>query len=139
MTATVSATPARCGSLACCASARAREPSPWPRRHAGERHPLPDTSCECHYEGRTAQEWSKTPKGKKFDSSYDRGSPTSFAPSGVVAGWTEAMQLMVEGDQWELYLPSEMGYGDSGQGGDIGPGDVLVFTIEIIKVKDRIR
>ena len=58
--------------------AREREPSPWPRRHAGERHPLPDTSCECHYEGRTAQEWSKTPKGKKFDSSYDRGSPTSF-------------------------------------------------------------
>ena len=52
--------------------------SPWPRHHAGERHPLPDTSCECHYEGRTAQEWSKTPKGKKFDSSYDRGSPTSF-------------------------------------------------------------
>ena len=56
-----------------------------------------------------------------------------------MAGWTEAMQLMVEGDQWELYLPSEMGYGDSGQGGDIGPGDVLVFTIEIIKVKNRIR
>ena len=51
-----------------------------------------------------------------------------------MAGWTEAMQLMVEGDQWELYLPSEMGYGDSGQGGDIGPGDVLVFTIEIIKI-----
>jgi FKBP-type peptidyl-prolyl cis-trans isomerase FklB len=100
----------------------------------GENHPLPDTSCECHYEGRTAQEWNKAPKGKKFDSSYDRGSPTSFAPSGVVAGWTEAMQLMVEGDQWELYLPSEMGYGDSGQGGDIGPGDVLVFTIEIIKI-----
>merc|ERR1719389_1140902 len=52
----------------------------------GERHPLPDTSCECHYEGRTAQEWSKTPKGKKFDSSYDRGSPTSFAPSGLRSG-----------------------------------------------------
>ena len=65
------------------------------------------------------QEWSKAPQGKKFDSSYDRGSPTSFAPSGVVAGWTEAMQLMVAGDQWELYLPSEMGYGDSGQGGDL--------------------
>merc|ERR1719390_129495 len=104
------------------------------REGDGEFHPTADSECECHYEGRTAQEWSKTPKGKKFDSSYDRGSPTSFAPSGVVAGWTEAMQLMVEGDQWELYLPSEMGYGDSGQGGDIGPGDVLVFTIEIIKI-----
>ena len=98
------------------------------REGDGEAHPLPDSSCECHYEGRTAQEWSKEPKGKKFDSSYDRGSPTSFAPSGVVAGWTEAMQLMVEGDKWELYIPSEMGYGDSGQGGDIGPGDVVRYS-----------
>ena len=52
----------------------------------GDAHPLPDAQCSCHYEGRTAQEWSKEPKGKKFDSSYDRGDPTSFAPSGVVAG-----------------------------------------------------
>jgi len=101
----------------------------------GEGHPLPSTQCSCHYEGRTAQEWSKSPKGKKFDSSYDRGDPTSFAPNGVVAGWTEAMQLMVQGDKWELYIPSEMGYGDSGQGSDIGAGDVLVFTMEIVKIE----
>lgn len=105
----------------------------------GEAHPLRDTQCKCHYEGRTAQEYSKSPQGKKFDSSYDRGDPTSFAPSGVIAGWTEAMQLMVEGDKWEMYIPSELGYGDSGQGGDIGPGDVLVFTMEIIKIEGATR
>jgi len=105
------------------------------REGEGEAHPLRDTQCECHYEGRTAQEWSKEPKGKKFDSSYDRGSPTSFAPSGVIRGWTEAMQLMVEGDKWELYIPSDLAYGESGQGGDIKGGDVLVFTIEIIKIQ----
>ena len=61
----------------------------------GEEHPLRDTQCECHYEGRTAQEYDKSPKGKKFDSSYDRGEPTTFAPNQVIKGWTEAMQLMV--------------------------------------------
>jgi len=101
----------------------------------GEQHPLRGTQCSCHYEGRTAQEYSKSPKGKKFDSSYDRGDPTSFAPSGVIAGWTEAMQLMVEGDKWEMFIPSELGYGDQGSGADIKGGDVLVFTMEILKIE----
>ena len=100
----------------------------------GEAHPLASTDCTCHYEGRTAQEYSKSPKGKKFDSSFDRGDPTNFSPSGVIGGWTEAMQLMREGDKWELYIPSELAYGDSGQGGDIGGGDVLVFTLHLIKI-----
>lgn len=100
----------------------------------GDAHPLVGADCTCHYEGRTAQEWSNEPKGKKFDSSFDRGSPTNFAPSGVIGGWTEAMQLMVEGDKWELYIPSELAYGDSGQGGDIGPGDVLVFTLHLMSI-----
>uniref|UniRef100_A0A7S3B2X9 peptidylprolyl isomerase n=1 Tax=Haptolina ericina TaxID=156174 RepID=A0A7S3B2X9_9EUKA len=47
---------------------------------------------------------------------------------------TEAMQLMVEGDEWELYIPSELAYGDSGQGGDIGAGDVLVFTLRLMTI-----
>ena len=105
------------------------------REGDGEEHPLKDTQCSCHYEGRTAQEYSKSPKGKTFDSSYSRGDPTSFAPSGVIAGWTEAMQLMVAGDKWELYIPSELAYGDSGQGGDIGAGDCLIFTMEILKIE----
>ena len=49
--------------------------------------------------------------------------------------WTEAMQLMVEGDKWEMYIPSELGYGDRGSPPNIGGGDVLVFTMEIIKIK----
>ena len=97
----------------------------------GDAHPLAGTSCECHYEGRTAQEW---PSGETFDSSYARGSTTSFAPNQVIKGWTEAMQLMVEGDKWEMYIPSELGYGDGGSGAKIGGGDVLVFTMEILKI-----
>merc|ERR1719389_1116189 len=97
----------------------------------GDSHPTADSSCECHYEGRTAENY---PSGEKFDSSYDRGSPTSFAPNQVIKGWTEAMQLMVEGDKWEMYIPSELGYGDSGSPPKIGGGDVLVFTMEIIKI-----
>merc|ERR1712008_518893 len=70
------------------------------------------------------------PDGAKFDSSYDRGSPTAFAPNQVIKGWTEAMQLMVEGDKWEMYIPSELGYGDSGSPPKIKGGDVLVFTMD---------
>ena len=101
----------------------------------GDVHPLRDTDCVCHYEGRTAQAWSEVPKGKKFDSSFDRGTPSNFAPSGVIRGWTEAMQMMVTGDKWELYIPSEMAYGEQGQGGDIGPGDVLVFTLHLKEIR----
>jgi len=93
----------------------------------GNSHPLPNSPCACHYEGRCAKDW---PAGKKFDSSYDRGSPTTFAPNQVIAGWTEAMQLMVEGDKWEMFIPSNLAYGDSGR----VPG-CLVFTMEIIEIK----
>lgn len=71
----------------------------------------------------------------EFDSSYKRGSPTEFAPNQVIKGWTEAMQLMVEGDKWEMYIPSELGYGDGGSGAKIKGGDVLVFRMEILKIK----
>ena len=62
------------------------------RKGDGADHPTKDSSCECHYEGTLVD-------GTEFDSSYARGSPTSFAPNQVIAGWTEAMQLMVEGDK----------------------------------------
>ena len=97
------------------------------RAGGGDAHPLPDSPCECHYEGRCAKDW---PTGKKFDSSYDRGAPTTFAPNQVIGGWTEAMQLMVEGDKWEMYIPSKLAYGDSGR----VPG-CLVFTMEILEIK----
>merc|ERR1712195_267624 len=98
------------------------------RAGEGANHPTVDSPCECHYKGTLID-------GSTFDSSYDRGSPTTFAPNQVIKGWTEAMQLMVEGDKWEMYIPSELGYGDSGSPPKIKGGDVLVFTMEIIKIK----
>ena len=95
---------------------------------AGLEHPKVGTPCECHYAGRLLD-------GSEFDSSYKRGQPTTFAPNQVIKGWTEAMQLMGEGDKWELYIPSELAYGDSKRGQFITPGAVLVFTIEILEVK----
>merc|ERR1719168_99538 len=93
----------------------------------GDSHPTPDSPCECHYAGTLID-------GTEFDSSYSRGSPTTFAPNQVIKGWTEAMQLMVEGDKWELYIPSELAYGERGSPPKIPGGSVLIFTIEIIKI-----
>ena len=60
--------------------------------------------------------------GTEFDSSYKRGQPATFAPNQVIKGWTEAMQLMPEGAKWELYIPSELAYGDTQRGKFITPG-----------------
>lgn len=67
--------------------------------------------------------------GTKFDSSYDRGSPTSFAPNQVIKGWTEAMQLMVEGDKWEMYIPSDLAYGARGSPPKIGVANTQPLVI----------
>ena len=77
------------------------------REGDGAFHPTADSSCSCHYEGTLID-------GTEFDSSYGRGQPTSFAPNQVIKGWTEAMQLMVEGDKWEMYIPSDLAYGARG-------------------------
>lgn len=98
------------------------------RQGDGDAHPAKDSPCECHYKGTLID-------GTQFDSSYDRGEPTTFAPNQVIKGWTEAMQLMVEGDKWEMYVPSELGYGDGGSGDKIKGGDALVFQMELLKIK----
>merc|ERR1711968_40577 len=98
------------------------------RKGSGTDHPTVDSSCECHYEGTLID-------GTEFDSSYKRGSPTSFAPNQVIKGWTEAMQLMVEGDKWEMYIPSDLAYGESGSPPKIPGGSALIFRMEIIKIK----
>jgi FKBP-type peptidyl-prolyl cis-trans isomerase FklB len=98
---------------------------------SGQYHPAKDSPCLCHYHGTLID-------GTTFDSSYDRDEPTTFAPNQVIKGWTEAMQLMVEGDVWELTIPSELAYGDSGSPPKIPGGSVLVFKIEIIKIKHDI-
>jgi len=73
--------------------------------------------------------------GTGFDSSYSRGEPTNFAPNQVIKAWTEAMQIMVEGEKWELYIPSDLAYGDRGSPPKI-PGDsAMVFTIEMIEIQ----
>ena len=73
--------------------------------------------------------------GTEFDSSYSRGKPTSFPVNRVIAGWTEALQLMKEGDKWELYIPSNLAYGERGAGANIGPNSTLIFEIELIEVQ----
>merc|ERR1712196_533893 len=65
----------------------------------------------------------------------DRGQPTTFAPNQVIKGWTEAMQLMVEGDKWEMYIPSDMAYGAGGSPPKIPGGSTLIFKMEIVKIK----
>lgn len=89
--------------------------------------PTIDSPCKCHYSGTLID-------GTTFDSSYQRGEPLTFAPNQVIKGWTEAMQLMKEGGKWELYIPSELGYGDRGAGGSIPGGAVLIFTLELLEV-----
>ncbi|MBA61405.1 MAG: hypothetical protein CMJ76_03475 [Planctomycetaceae bacterium] len=91
--------------------------------------PKPTSKVTTHYEG-------KLINGKVFDSSYKRGAPATFGVNQVIAGWTEALQLMKEGDQWELYIPSNLAYGERGAGADIGPHSTLIFKIELIKVDD---
>merc|ERR1712216_803941 len=98
------------------------------KKGSGAHHPTKDSPCECHYEGTLID-------GTEFDSSYKRGEPTTFAPNQVIKGWTEAMQLMVEGDKWEMYIPSDLAYGESGSPPKIPGGSALVFRMEIIKIK----
>mmetsp|Transcript_38506 Transcript_38506/g.42575 ORF Transcript_38506/g.42575 Transcript_38506/m.42575 type:complete len:245 (-) Transcript_38506:66-800(-) len=93
----------------------------------GKEHPKPDTPCDCHYLGKLID-------GTFFDGSYKREQPLTFSPDQVIAGWTEALQLMVEGDKWELYVPSELAYGDNGRPPAIKGGDALIFEMELIKV-----
>jgi len=95
---------------------------------AGLEHPTASTPCDCHYAGRLLD-------GTEFDSSYKRGDPTTFAPNQVIKGWTEAMQLMVQGDKWELYIPYNLAYGESGRPPKIPACACLVFIMEIIKIK----
>lgn len=74
--------------------------------------------------------------GTEFDSSYKRGQAATFPVGGVIKGWTEALQLMKEGSKWELVIPADLAYGESGTpGGPIGPGAVLIFEVELVSIK----
>jgi FKBP-type peptidyl-prolyl cis-trans isomerase FklB len=73
--------------------------------------------------------------GTEFDSSYKRGEPATFPVTGVIPGWTEVLQLMHTGAKYEVYIPSNLGYGEQGAGSEIGPNATLIFEIELIGVK----
>src|SRR5436190_4819556 len=70
--------------------------------------------------------------GTEFDSSYKRGEPATFPVNGVIKGWTEALQLMKAGSKYQLFIPSNLGYGPGGTGGDIGPNATLIFEVELL-------
>ena len=72
--------------------------------------------------------------GTEFDSSYKRGQPATFPVSGVIKGWTEALQLMKPGAKYQLFIPANLAYGERGAGGDIGPNSALIFEVELLKV-----
>jgi len=73
--------------------------------------------------------------GTEFDSSYKRGEPATFPVNGVISGWTEALQLMKTGSKWQLFIPSNLAYGERGTG-PIGPNAVLLFDVELISIKE---
>jgi peptidylprolyl isomerase/FKBP-type peptidyl-prolyl cis-trans isomerase FklB len=89
-------------------------------------HPKPADEVKVNYEG-------KLTTGQTFDSSYERGAPATMVVGGLVKGWVEALQLMRPGDEWMLWVPPELGYGEEGAG-PIPPGSVLVFKLELIAV-----
>jgi FKBP-type peptidyl-prolyl cis-trans isomerase FklB len=75
--------------------------------------------------------------GTEFDSSHKRGQPATFQVSGVIPGWTEALQLMEEGAKWQLFIPPNLAYGEQGAGGVIGPNATLIFEIELISIQEK--
>jgi FKBP-type peptidyl-prolyl cis-trans isomerase FklB len=93
------------------------------------RSPLVTSNVVTHYHGSFVN-------GDVFDSSIERGEPAEFPVNRVIPGWTEALQLMKEGDKWRLVLPPDIAYGEKGAaGGLIPPNSVLVFEVELIEVK----
>lgn len=75
--------------------------------------------------------------GKVFDSSVERGEPATFPVNGVIAGWTEALQLMKEGAKWKLFVPYNLAYGEQGSRGGIPPYSTLIFEVELVKVEKQ--
>jgi len=95
----------------------------------GKKPKLTDT-VTTHYRGTLIN-------GTEFDSSYRRGQTVSFQVNGVIPGWTEALQLMEEGAKWQLFIPSNLAYGERGAGRDIGPNATLIFEIELLSIQEK--
>lgn len=89
--------------------------------------PTLESTVRTHYHGTFID-------GKVFDSSVTRGQPAEFPVSGVIAGWTEALQLMPVGSKWKLYVPHELAYGERGAGASIPPYSTLAFEVELLDI-----
>jgi FKBP-type peptidyl-prolyl cis-trans isomerase FklB len=92
--------------------------------------PAAADSVVCNYKGTLTN-------GTEFDSSYKRGQPATFGVSQVIKGWTEALQLMPVGSKWQLFIPANLGYGEKGAGGEIGPDSTLIFEVELLSIVDK--
>ncbi len=92
--------------------------------------PTTSDSVVCNYRGTLIN-------GTEFDSSYKRGQPATFPVTGVIKGWTEALQLMPVGSKWQLFIPADLAYGDRAASADIGPGSTLIFEIELLSIADK--
>jgi FKBP-type peptidyl-prolyl cis-trans isomerase FklB len=93
--------------------------------------PAASDTVECNYRGTLID-------GKEFDSSAKHGGqPVSFPVNGVIKGWTEALQLMPVGSKWQLFIPSNLAYGERGAGADIQPGATLIFEVELLSIKGK--
>ena len=92
--------------------------------------PTATDTVVCNYKGTLID-------GKEFDSSYKRGQPATFAVGQVIKGWTEALQLMPVGSKWQLFIPSDLAYGDRQAGPDITPGSTLVFEVELMSIQAK--
>jgi UDP-GlcNAc:undecaprenyl-phosphate/decaprenyl-phosphate GlcNAc-1-phosphate transferase len=96
---------------------------------AGEgKKPTDADTVECQYRGTLIN-------GTEFDSSYKMGKPISFKVAGVIPGWTEALKLMSVGEKWQLFIPSQLAYGERGAGYQIGPNATLIFEVELVAIK----
>ena len=91
--------------------------------------PTASDSVVCNYRGTLIN-------GTEFDSSYKRGQPATFPVSGVIKGWTEALQLMPVESKWQLFVPSDLAYGESGRPG-IEPDSTLIFEVELLSIQDK--
>jgi len=89
--------------------------------------PIATDKVTVHYRGTLLD-------GTEFDSSYERGKPATFRVNGVIAGWTEALQLMPVGSKYKLFIPSKLGYGERGAGSKIGPNSTLIFEVELLEI-----
>src|SRR5579859_42444 len=92
--------------------------------------PTSTDSVVCNYKGTLLD-------NTEFDSSYKRGQPATFPVTGVIKGWTEALQLMPVGSKWQLFIPPDLAYGERGAGADIGSNATLIFEVELLSIQPK--